>query len=345
MPTEPDWYAELADAVKSRKVDATQLAELVDEARAHCDASDERPQDAFGDAHTYASEVSSAVHPDEARFQHVAQRYAWSGRPVVLRLLGAFGAALAGYAGGGWLVFGLVHTWTTLDLLGFLTMCAAVSMFNLRDELRDAGRPSTGRKYLGASLFFLAASVVIGSFLPTVELFQAPTPALILGGICLMAVEWVLGDRWVKAHPPQPHHSREVWLDRLADLLEGRYRLTAAQARDLRAETASHLADSGAEPEAEFGLVDDYAAELAERSGLNRRDKPPGQLGRLAAAFLLPLFFAAVTIVVILREGPLNLRTAILAGLTLIFARLAFSSWQRYRSTDGQPTSSASRPT
>jgi hypothetical protein len=339
MSHEPDWYAELADALKSRKLDPTRIDEIVAEARAHCEASGEEPLDAFGDAHTYATHVTSAEDPDETRFQRTAERNEDLRMPFGYRLVAWLGVSLAGIAGMGWLIGGTWRTLTGVELFTWLIMLVVLAGVQLREEARRAGHPSTARRYFVAWVALLSLLAVVGELLPLPEtaLVRLPLPPLVLVGVAAAVAGWWLGGRWTKAHPPVPHLPAEAWLDRLAGLLEGRYRLTAARAREFRAEAAAHLAESGGDPEQEFGPVDDYAAELAERSGLDRRRRGWPTWVTLTLGLLI---YGSVAAYVVSQAGFLNIRSGILLVVTFLFAKAVVGKAVR-----GYRTSSARRST
>ena len=95
MPHEPDWYDNLAAALASRQIDSARIDGIVAEAKAHCTATAESPQLAFGDADTYARHITSADDPDEQRFQQVAERHTGATQPAIFRVLSWTGVSLA----------------------------------------------------------------------------------------------------------------------------------------------------------------------------------------------------------------------------------------------------------
>ena len=283
----------------------------------HCTATAESPELAFGDADTYAKHITSADDPEEQRFHHVAEGHTGATQPAIFRVLSWIGVALATVGAIGWLVSGTWHTLTAYDLALWITCFLALTFPLLRSDARDAGRPSTARRLLLGGLAALTVGTVITFYMPRTDLLRVPLPGLLLAGAAMLAAGWWLGERWTKAHPPVTNLARTVWLDRLAGLLEGRHRLPADRAQEFRAEAASHLAESGGDPEQEFGPVDDYAAELAEPSGLQRPRR--GQLGCLLLQVLWMLIAGTLTALAIQHHGVVSVRTGILAAITLLF--------------------------
>ncbi|GAA5016980.1 hypothetical protein [Actinopolymorpha pittospori] len=331
MPTEPDWYHNLAAALASRQIDSARIDGIVAEAKAHCTAAAESPQVAFGDADTYAKHITSA---DEERFHHVAVRHTGATEPVAFRVASWIGVSLATLGAIGWLASGTWHTLTASDLAFWITNFLTIFCILLRGDARDAGRPSTGRRLLLGCLAILAVGTTITLYLPRTDLLRVPFPGLLLAGAAIWAAGWWLGDRWTKAHPPVTTFAHTAWLDRLAGLLEGRHRLSAGRAQEFRAEAASHLAESGGDPEQEFGPVDDYAAELAERSGLQRPRR--AQLGCLLLQVLGMLITGTLTGYAIQHHGVVSIRSAILAIITLLFvSSLSGLVWEQIRRRRG----------
>ena len=245
-------------------------------------------------------------------------------------MLSWIGVSLGTVGAIGWLASGTWHTLTAYDLALWITCLLALTFPLLRSDARDAGRPSTARRLLLGGLAALAVGTVITFYMPRTDLLRVPLPGLLLAGTAMLATGWWLGDRWTKAHPPVTNLARTAWLDRLAGLLEGRHRLPADRAQEFRAEAASHLAESGADPEQEFGPVDDYAAELAERSGLQRPRRR--QAGCLLPQVLGMLVAGALTAYAIQHHGVISIRSGILAIITLLFvSSLSGEIWRQVR--------------
>ncbi|GAB3399553.1 hypothetical protein [Flindersiella endophytica] len=333
MSRKPDWYAELADALRSRRLEASRISEIVAEARAHCDATGEQPYAAFGDASAYAARLMSAEDPEETRFRHTARRYSWSAQPARYRLLITIGGALAVFAAYDWLVAGESYSWEASLVVAMPLSVGAFALAQLRDDSRNAGRPAAARWLTPAFVAALIVGILSSFVVPEGWTIAVPAPELLILGLAMLGAGWWLGDRWQRAHlTSEASLSHDEWLDRLAGLLEGRYRLPVAKARDFRAEAASHLAETGGDPSQEFGPVDDYAAELAERSGLSRsRPKTPACYVRFVAMVLC----AGVTAMVIAGHGLFSVRTAIIGAATVLAAadllRLTLAANRRRR--------------
>lgn len=339
MSNEPDWYTELADALKSRKRTPAQISNIVAEARAHCTASGEHPQDAFGDPHTFAADITSNDEWDDTRFQGMAEHYNDLQAPVAYRLLASFGLLLACFGLYGWLILGTWRTLSPAEQVTWLLSVPSLTILTLRSEARRAGHLSTARRYLIAWLVFVTASIAASTFWTPPPL-RVAFPPFLLAGVGLTALGWWLTRRWTKAHPPVTRLPADVWLDQLASLLEGRYDLTASQAREFRAEAAAHLAESGGDPEQEFGPVEDYAAELVERSGLNRRR---GSTWLLLIVFTV--FFVGAAAYVISEVGFLNLRSAILLVVAYFLVQAVVDkAFRHYRTTPAKDSTPAESP-
>ncbi|WP_128382327.1 hypothetical protein [Streptomyces cavernae] len=180
--------------------------------------------------------------------------------------VGLMGTVLSGW---GWIDTGLMLPVNWAGLCGTaLLMCTLVGIQVIR-FLRTDGKPRAALWAIGGIALGIVLGAVAFQGLPRHELFPVPAPALTLVGIVLIVWGWNRDDS------PRPQRSgqdagqdsrqeSDQWLRDLSGLLEGRHDLVPERARELTAEAAVHLADTGRTPQEEFGPVEDYALRLAE---------------------------------------------------------------------------------
>jgi len=156
---------------------------------------------------------------------------------------------------------GLMTSLTAAALIGCVAIAAgAAALHGVQFALHSGSR----RRAAGCGLAAIGAVVLAAvAFVegPDTVIAHVPTPAICALGVLLPA--WALFSK----PPTAPAHERlpsEAWLHKLPRLLEGRHALPRARAAELTREASRHLAESGGEPEEEFGPVTAYARRLAE---------------------------------------------------------------------------------
>ncbi|MFI0906699.1 hypothetical protein ACH4TE_24710 [Streptomyces sioyaensis] len=229
----------------------------LDEVTQHCAESGEEPEGAFGSPGEFAETVVAERGPATPDEDHASS---------ALLLVGLMGTVSAGLL---WIRTGLMLPVSWAGLCGTVfVMCALVGIPVIRFLRRD-GKPRAASWGIGGVALGIVSAAAAFRGLPRHELFPVPAPALMLAGIGLIV--W----GWSRNGSPRPRRSgqdagqgsrqeSDQWLRDLAGLLEGRHDLVPGRARELTAEAAAHLADTGRAPQEEFGPVEDYALRLAE---------------------------------------------------------------------------------
>lgn len=270
-------------------------APLIEQARAHCEATGQSPREAFGSPGEFAA-AAAAEQPAEAREE--VDRH---GLTVTDHLTGqlVYFAVLALIAS---IFFAILErtlsfpvapahlAGTALLLLGMM------AAGGLPGALRAAGRPRL------VPFAFLAAGVLaVLSATAFTTMSREPVgrlPVLILVALSVIAIGLLTRAPKPPTRPAEPIGSssdggssgsssssgssgraadrsdtpadREAWLRRLDGLLVGRYDLPPGRAADLVREARAHLDATGAAPRDEFGPLAAYARSLAEVEPIRR---------------------------------------------------------------------------
>ncbi|MGW7350467.1 hypothetical protein [Streptomyces sp. NPDC054784] len=271
------WEARARLALARHSVGEPVSGTVLAEVAAHCAESGEHPQEAFGGPEEFARTVAEERLPAEGAAPRDPD--GWTA--------GDYGTAVAGQTGllalaaGAYLTVadGLLVDVTAGGLAGSAGVAAAVAAVHGVPLALRAGRRGRAVGCAVAALVAVCASAAAFTALPDGTLVRAPAAGLCVLGVLLLA--WALlhggndggdgcdgsaGGRSPGAAdgelPPGALPSEE-WLRRLPRLLEGRYAFSAARARELTADAARHVAESGRRAEDEFGPVTAYARTLA----------------------------------------------------------------------------------
>ncbi|MGR3932811.1 hypothetical protein [Streptomyces sp. BRA346] len=186
-------------------------------------------RDTFGRPDDFAEAVANERQPADVRA--AGDPDAMTATDYAVAVTGQLGLMTFGAGAYEFVTNGLMTSLTTSALLG----CVAI-----------------------AAVALAAVALVEG---PDTVIAHVPTPAICALGILLPA--WVLFSK----PPTAPAHERlpsEAWLHKLPRLLEGCHALPRARAAELTREASRQLAESGREPEDEFGPVAAYARQLAK---------------------------------------------------------------------------------
>ncbi|MFI0815256.1 hypothetical protein ACH4TX_03930 [Streptomyces sp. NPDC021098] len=246
----------LAERSVGNDVSDTVLAEVA----AHCAESGESPEEAFGRPDDFAESVAAERLPADVRAG--ADPDAWTTADYAFVVTAQLGL-MAFMAGAYELVTnGLMADVTAAALIGCAAVAAAVAaLYGARFAVHAGSRVRATACGVGVLVaIVLAAVAFMGA--PHTVIASVPTPALCALGIALPA--WALFSRPSAEPVPAPEPlSSEAWLRKLPRLLEGRHALPRARAAELTREAGRHLAETGSEPEEEFGPVAAYARQLA----------------------------------------------------------------------------------
>ncbi|MEU1803549.1 hypothetical protein [Streptomyces sp. NPDC019937] len=252
------WELRTRLALAERSVGEEVSDSVLAEVAAHCAESGESPEEAFGLPDDFAESVAAERLPADVRAgidpdAWTATEYAF----VVTAQLGLMTFLAGAYE---LVTSGLMVDLTTAALVGCVAIAAAVAaLYGARFALHAGSRT----RAIVCGLATITAVVLAAvTFLeaPDTVIAHVPAPALCALGILLPA--WVLFSRPPTAPAPDRLPS-EAWLRKLPQLLEGRHALPRARAAELTREASRHLAETGCEPEDEFGPVAAYARRLA----------------------------------------------------------------------------------
>lgn len=251
------WQTSVRLELVVRGIDKELRDAKMDEVTQHCAESGEEPEEAFGSPEEFAETVVAERGPATPDNDYVSS---------ALLSAGLTGTVFAGLY---WIDTGLMMPVNWAGLCGTVLVTCALAGIQVIRFLRRGGKPRAALWGIGGVALGVVLAAVAFQGLPRHELFPVPAPALMLVGIVLIV--WGLK----RADGPRPRHSgqdagqdsrqeSDQWLRDLAGLLEGRHDLVPERARELTAEAAAHLADTGRAPQEEFGPVEDYALRLTE---------------------------------------------------------------------------------
>lgn len=249
------WELRTRFALAERSVANDVCDSVLAEVAAHCSESGEHPEDAFGLPDDFAETVANerlpaGVDPD-----------AWTTADYALSVTGQLG--LMTFAAGAYelVANGLMADLTAPALVGCAFIAAAVAAVHGAQFALHSGHRIRAAGCGLATVVAVALAAVGLMAGPGTVLAHVPTPAICAVGALLPA--WALFYNPPPA-PAQERLSSETWLRKLPQLLEGRHALPRARAAELTWEARRHLAETGCEPEEEFGPVTTYARQLAK---------------------------------------------------------------------------------
>ncbi|MEV6599808.1 hypothetical protein AB0M36_23580 [Actinoplanes sp. NPDC051346] len=278
--TEPfeQWEVRARLALADRGVGDHLATPIIADVKEHCAYSGESPAEAFGEPEDFAA-VAAAEQSPEALEKVDRQGLTWtdylSGQVFFLALLALVASLFFAV-----LERTLAFPTTPAILTGLALLTLGLFVTGaLPGALRAAGRPELVRWCFVLAVVLAGASATAFMTLPRHEVARIPVLGIVAGAVLLIMVSL----RQTKPKPAVSHTSPtprgreagpadvESWLKRLAGLLIGRFDLPPERAADLVREARAHLSASAADPEREFGAVDDYARRLAEHEP-RRRD-------------------------------------------------------------------------
>ncbi|WP_055549125.1 hypothetical protein [Streptomyces sp. NBRC 110028] len=254
------WEFRTRLALAERSVGDDVSDSLLAEVAAHCAESGESPEEVFGRPDDFAESVAAERLPADAGAG--GDPDAWTRTDYAFAVTAQWGL-MAFMAGAYALVTsGLMADVTAAALIGCAAVATAVAaLYGARFALHSGSRVRATACAVGALVAIVLAAVAFVEG-PHTVIAPVPTPALCALGVALPA--WALFSRPSATAAPAPERlSSEAWLRKLPQLLRGRHALPRTRAAELTREAGRHLAETGSEPEEEFGPVAAYARRLA----------------------------------------------------------------------------------
>ncbi|MFI0774564.1 hypothetical protein [Streptomyces sp. NPDC021212] len=256
--TADTWELRTRIALAERSVAEDVCDSVLAEVAAHCAESGEHPEDAFGSPDDFAEVVAGERLPAGVRARRDPDARTTADYAIdVTTQWGLMTFAVGAYE---LVVNGLMVDLTAAALLGCAAIAVGVAaLHGAKLALHAGSRIRAAGCGLATAVAIILAAVALMAG-PGTVIAHVPTPAICVLGVLLPA--WAL----FYDPPPAPAPERlpsEAWLRKLPQLLVGRHALPRARAAELTREASRHLAETGCEPEEEFGPVAAYARQLA----------------------------------------------------------------------------------
>jgi hypothetical protein len=269
---------------------------IIADVRAHCEYTGESPYEAFGDPKQFA-ETTAAEQPPE-----LLEKVDREGLTAMGHLTGQLFVLSSAAVAVPLFFAAKERTWsfpaTTSALTGTaLLILALFAVRGVPQALRASGHPHLAKSSYIAAGAFGAGAVAAYMGLPHRHLFPVPALAIVALGLGSLFLLTRAPKKPAEVTPhvsPTPRTARPAgadrWFTRLAGLLIGRYDLDPERAGDLAREARAHVAESGRDPEEEFGPVEDYALEVSRHEPVRTepfyRTRPARILGGIAGVLI-----------------------------------------------------------